>query len=140
MNNDYWLGIDLEKCKKLLETKSIQEVAVHFGVSKWMMYKYTSYYHIDVWKCKRKSKEIIRSKCKRCGNLFAKLHGDGYCHNCINVINRPKIENNETTDLGRSIINLYNDGKSFKEIAKLLGCSRSTVFFIIVILKVKKKD
>ena len=77
----------------------------------------------------KKTKEVIKLKCKRCGNFFTKLRDNGYCHNCINVINRPKIENTATTDLGRSIIDLYNDGKSFKEIEKLLGCSKSMVFY-----------
>lgn len=60
-----WSSINPEEVKKLLETKSIEEVARHFKMSKWVMYKYTSYYKIDVWECKRIGKKNIPAKPKR---------------------------------------------------------------------------
>ena len=74
----------------------------------------------------KKKKEVELLICKRCGKPFKKLH-DGYCYNCIKIVNRPKLDNNVNSQLGVSIINMYNSGKSFKEIAKELNCSKSMV-------------
>ena len=51
----------------MLQVMSIDIAAEKLNVSKWMLYKYTSYHNIDVWKCKEalKEKRNLRKKTKR---------------------------------------------------------------------------
>lgn len=68
--------------------------------------------------------------CERCGKQFQKLE-DGLCHNCVSLNKNIGTETFSETEseLGKKAIDLRKQGLSFKEIADLLNCSKSTVSY-----------
>lgn len=202
----WWNWIKKEEVEKMLHTKSVQEVADHYGISKACMYKFTSMNKIDVWKIKRvpKKKSLSKTKlnqinqekyfnvvygyltkdtlqellnkytakqicilfkitrpalkhkakkwnlslknnipknpkikskaqlvCLRCGKKFNKLSDTGLCYNCVTASNLVHETPTAETRLGKDIIDLSTQGMTYSQIAKQLGCSKSTVSYYI---------
>lgn len=57
MKIDSWSKLDPEVVKKELGSKSVVQLAEEYGISKWLLYKFTSIHQIDVWECKRSKME-----------------------------------------------------------------------------------
>lgn len=68
--------------------------------------------------------------CERCGKQFRKLE-NGLCHNCVSLNKNigTEIFSETESKLGKKAIDLRKQGLSFKEIADLLNCSKSTVSY-----------
>ena len=66
-----------EKVENMLQVMSIDIAAQKLKVSKWMLYKYTSFHNIDVWKCKEalKEKRNLRKKQKEIDPHYNIVYG-----------------------------------------------------------------
>ena len=177
-----------EKVVEMLQVMSIDIVAKKLNVSKWMLYKYTSFHKIDVWKCKealiekRNHRLKLKEKDPYCNIVYGSLNKDileklsikysikqlcwlfnieepillskaanwnvalytiiskGYCKECnvknilydgycLKCKNNLKILFEAQTDLGGKIQKLRANGKSYKDIALELKCSKSTISY-----------
>ena len=83
-------------------------------------------------KNKSKPKETKNFICKVCGKIYH-VENDGYCGaNCrkleSNLKDLEHLDEN-TSELGKQIIELRKLGKSMKDISIILGCSKSTVSY-----------
>lgn len=72
-----WPWIKKEKVESMLQVMPIDIAAEKLNVSKWMLYKYTSYHKIDVWKCKEalKEKRAQRAKLKTVDKYYNIVYG-----------------------------------------------------------------
>ena len=110
------------------------EIGKKYNVSSRTIYEYVKKWNLNVPR-KNKKKEIVKFVCKDCGKEFTKLEPEGICWNCKQkrdaLSNEIPVDNTSNSKYLKDILELRAKGFSYKQIAEELGCSRSTVSYLL---------
>ena len=110
------------------------EIGEKYHVSSRTIYDYVKKWNLNVPR-KNKKKEVIKFVCKNCGKEFTKLEPEGICWNCKQkrdaLVNQVPIENNSNSKYLTDVLKLRAEGLSYKKIAEKLGCSTSTISYLL---------
>ena len=82
-----------------------------------------------------KKKKIKKFICKDCGKKFTKLAEDEICWNCKQkrdaLTNQSPIKDTGNSKYLADVLRLRAEGKSYRQIASELGCSKSTISYLL---------
>lgn len=105
------------------------EIAKTYNVSTRAVYAKVKNFNLKIDR-KNKSKIDKTIKiCTRCGHKYKISRWAPLCAKCASIDTSKDSYQESNTELSKQIIGLRKSGKSFKEIAKQLNCSTSTVAY-----------
>ena len=105
------------------------EIAKIYNVSTRAVYAKVKNFNLKIDR-KNKSKIDKTIKiCTRCGHKYKISRWAPLCAKCASIDTSKDSYQESNTELSKQIIELRKSGKSFKEIAKQLNCSTSTVAY-----------
>lgn len=133
------IQIDKQKLEELISSNwKRKEIADFFHVSTKTISERVKEYGLT-FKKETKSKEVFI--CKTCGKEYHQSIYHPYCCKvCAGKINTETYVK-PTTELGKKIVELRNQGKSYKQIIEELGCNKSTIaYYCSPLSKTKKKE
>lgn len=121
------INIDKQKLEELISSNwHRKEIAEFFHVSEKTISKRIKEYGLT-FKKETKQKEV--HKCERCGKEYVQSKYHPYCcKKCAGLLDLT-IYAEPITELGKQVVELRKQGKTFKEISEILHCSKATVSY-----------
>ena len=130
MDINDWKNITKEELLKLFNSGLFhKEIADLYNISSRAVYDKAKKFNLNLDR-KNKSKTDKSEKiCSRCGRKYKISPYNEICSYCGQISLNKDIYQKAITDLGKQILNLRNQGKSYLEISKTLNCSKSTISY-----------
>lgn len=130
MNINDWKFITKEKLLELFNSGLFhKEIAELYNISARTVYSKVKKFNLNLdRKNKCKIDKSVKT-CSRCGRNYKTSPYNGICLHCGQLSLNKDVYQIASTDLGKQILNLRSQKKSYSEISKELNCSKSTVSY-----------